>query len=227
MDMVIRNPSCCTSIEEVCERQSTYMAYHAHQRGISRRSTISRLWWTQEHPEECEERRRKILIHGRKRASLFCILHKSPNPVLALDGRFGTLGSSLLVVNTSQTGRLEEQTGVLAFLQHMAQVTSVRRISVVLDILSAGRVGESVLELRAGCGRSSALDAVDGVCVALEDARDGGLGVVAGGEFAAGGLDGCDGFGAGAADDDFDGGGEFLGAAGEQLDAVFDAVDAA
>jgi hypothetical protein len=109
----------------------------------------------------------------------------------------------------------------------MAQVTSVRRISVVLDILSAGRVGQSVLELGAGCGRSSALDAVNGICVALEDARDGGFGVVAGGEFAAGGLDGLDGGRTGAADDDFDGGGEFFGAAGEQLDAVFDAVDAA
>jgi hypothetical protein len=204
------------------------MAYHARQRGILVVPPCLVFCEHRNSLEECEKRREKILIHGKMKHPCF-VLHaqKSPNPVLALDSRFSTLGSSLLVVNTSQTGRLEEQTGVLALLQHMAQVTSVRGISVVLDILSAGRVGESVLELRAGCGRSSALDAVDGVCVALEDARDGGLGVVAGGEFAAGGLDGCDGFGAGAADDDFDGGGEFLGAAGEQLDAVFDAVDAA
>jgi hypothetical protein len=167
----------------------------------------------------------KILIHGKSIPVV--VLHKSPNPVLALDGRFGTLGSNLLVVHTTLARCLEEQTGTLALLQHMAQVTSVRRISVVLNVLSAGRVGKSVLEVGTGCKGSSALNAVNGICVALEDARDGGLGVVASSELAASGLDGGDGRGTGAADDDFDGGGEFLGAAGEQLDAVLDAVDAA
>ena len=173
-----------------------------------------------------------MLIHGKKKKSipvvLVIVLHKElPNPVLALDGRFGTLGSNLFVIHTTLTRCLEEQTGALALLQQMAQVTSVRRVSVVLDILSASRVGKPVLEIRTGCSGSSTLNAVNGICVALEDASDGGLGVVASSEFSACGLDGSNGRGTGAADDDFDGRGEFFGAAGEQLDAVFDAVDAA
>ena len=139
-----------------------------------------------------------MLIHGKQLSIpcfVKCITQESPNPVLALGDTLGTtLCRSLLVVvaNTALPRSLEEQTGTLALLQQMAQVTSVRRVSVVLNVLSAGRVGKPVLEVRAGCGRSSALDAVDGVGVALEDAPDGGFGVVASDELSAGGLDGSD-----------------------------------
>lgn len=155
------------------------------------------------------------------------ILHKSPNPVLALDDRFGALGSDLLVVDAALTRSLEEQTGALAFLQRVAHVTSVCGISVVFNVLSAGRIGQSVLELGAGCGRGSALYTVDGVCLAPQDARDGRLGVVAGSDLAASGLDGLDGRSTGATDDDFDGSCELLGATGEQLDTILDTVNAA
>lgn len=101
------------------------------------------------------------------------------------------------------------------------------RVSVVFNVLSAGRIGQSVLEFGAGCGRRSALDAVDGVCLAPKDARDGRLGVVAGNDLAAGGFDGLDGCSTGAADDDFDGSCELLGATGEQLDTILDTVNAA
>lgn len=121
------------------------------------------------------------------------ILHKSPDPVLALDDRFGAFGSNLLVVDTTLTRSLEEQTGALAFLQCVAHVASVCRISVVFNVLSAGRVGQSVLELGAGCERRGTLDAVDGVCLAPQNARDGRLGVVAGSDLAASGFDGLDG----------------------------------
>lgn len=131
------------------------------------------------------------------------------------------------MIDTTLPRSLEEQTGTLALLQHVAQVTSMRRISVVFDVLSAGRVGKSVLELGTGCGRFSALDAVNGVGFASSHARDGGLGVVASGDLSAGGFDGGDCGGRGAADDNVDGGGELFGATGEELDAVLDAVDAA
>lgn len=109
----------------------------------------------------------------------------------------------------------------------MAQVSPVRGIPVVFDILSARRIRQPVLESRARCRGRGTLDAVDGVGLALEHACDGWFGVVAGGDFAAGGFDGGDCRGRGAADDNVDGSGEGLGAASEQLDAVFGAVDAA
>lgn len=56
---------------------------------------------------------------------------------------------------------------------------------------------------------------------------DGVFGVVSRGDGAAERFDRSDGARRGAGDDDVDGCGEELGAAGEELDAVFDAVDGA
>jgi hypothetical protein len=69
---------------------------------------------TQWPPEERSNEKRKILIHGNLHPCF--VIHKSPNPVLALDSRLVTLGSNLLLINTTQTRCLEEQTRVLAFL---------------------------------------------------------------------------------------------------------------
>jgi hypothetical protein len=62
---------------------------------------------------------------------------------------------------------------------------------------------------------------------ALTDLSDGHFGVVPCCHCSAHFFDGGDGGAGGARDDDVDCGGELVGAAGEQFDAVFDAVDGA
>ena len=126
----------------------------------------------------------------------------------------------------------------------MAQIAPVLRVTVVLQVLPARRVWQPVLEPHApdalhwvrahphGKGRLS-----DGVLVplkgdvrvglALPDAVDGVLGVEACGDGAAEGLDSGNGGLRGTGDNNIDGGCEGGGAAGEQFDAVFDAVHGA
>lgn len=163
-----------------------------------------------------------------------------PDPVLAPDNGLATLCGNLFSANSSLARGFEEQRRTVAFLDQVAHVTPVGRVTVVLNVLSAGRIGKSVFV--AGCGRGGfgmlfhalgllALHTVDGVCLALEDTRDGRAGVVAGCDGATSFLDCGNGGGAGAAYDNVDGVGKsgfgVCSAAGEQLDTVLDAVEAA
>ena len=126
----------------------------------------------------------------------------------------------------------------------MAQIASILWVAVVLQVLPARRIWQPVLEPHApdalhrvrahlhGEGRLSdgvlvPLEGDVGVGLALPDAVDGVPGVEARGDGAAEGLDGGNGGLRGTGDDDVDGGCEGGGAAGEQFDAVFDAVHGA
>jgi hypothetical protein len=56
---------------------------------------------------------------------------------------------TLLLPVLRLTRRLEEQTGALSLLDHVAKVTPVRRVAVVLDVLPARSIRQSVLVFRA------------------------------------------------------------------------------
>lgn len=113
----------------------------------------------------------------------------------------------------------------------MAQIAPMRGIAVILEVLPARGIGQSVLELLLqrylGVCDRLALQTVDWIRQALQDTADGRLGVVAGRDGAAGFLDCLDCGGTGARHDDVDGGAEGDGAAGKQLHTIFDAVHAA
>lgn len=101
----------------------------------------------------------------------------------------------------------------------------MRGIPVVLDILSACGIGQSVFVLcRLGFVVEAVgefgLQTVGWMALALEDAPHGVVCVVTGCDGAAGGFDGCNGGGGGTADSDIDWAGEGGGAASEQLDAA-------
>lgn len=121
----------------------------------------------------------------------------------------------------------------MALLYEMAQVTPVGRITVVLNILSACRIRKSVLVLRGilffGTLRLLGLQTEDWISLALENARNGGLGVVACGNGTTSLFDSGDGSGRCAAYDDIDGCGKggLFSATGEQFYAVLYTVETA
>jgi hypothetical protein len=165
-----------------------------------------------------------------------------PHPVLRLGNTLATLPSNLPPVHATHARRLEEQRRPMALLDHMRQITPVRRIAVVLQILSASRIRQPKRVLlplnnqRLGSGFRAllpfrrhldpALQRVDRVHGVAHDLADGEGRVEARGDGAAQLLDGRDGFGAGARDDDVDRGLQLFFAAREEFDAVFDAVHA-
>lgn len=131
----------------------------------------------------------------------------------------------------------------MTLLHQMAQVASMRRVTVILQILSARRVRQPIpklLPLLTHSLRHSlcaldlqrrhlypALQAVHRIHLTAHDLLDGEFGVVPRRDCAAELFHGVDGFGACAGYDDVNRCGELFFAASEELHAVFDAVDAA
>jgi len=173
---------------------------------------------------------------------------KLPHLVLSLDNSLPTLSRVLPRINSALPRRLEEQTRSLALGDQIAQITPMRRVTVILEILPARRIRQSVPEsllrerserghdvdiARLLCRRTrffferkdAALQAFERMTVAFEHALDRWACVVARRNGAASCFDGGDGGRRGPAYNDVDWCGESHGAAGEQFDAVFDAVD--
>ena len=137
------------------------------------------------------------------------------------------------------------QTGRLPLTNRMSQIPPHGRIPIILQILSARRIGQSILE-------PHPLNPLDGVAahaylvqrrivqrlgippqtdewrrLPLLDPMDGVFGVESGCDGATEGFHGGDGGGRGARYDDVDRGGQLVCAAGQELDAVLGAVDGA
>lgn len=139
------------------------------------------------------------------------------------------LRQNLLLLRTSSRlpllGRPEEQTRTLHRLQQMRQIPPMRRITIILNIPTTSRIRQPVLQpqtlhnTRLGdiLGRTLRLQQLLGPALSrprqrdervrlhAEDVADGGAGVEAGRQGAAGGFDGGDGGGGGARDDKVDG----------------------
>ena len=134
----------------------------------------------------------------------------SPDPVLRLR-RTRLLLIHILLLRPRCPWHLEEQARALAFTQQMVQISSMRRIPIVLYILPTSRIGEPIRILlrlqrrslrglsRRGIKRwNGSLQRDDGIDQAAQHALDRGRGVEARGDGAAGTFDGGDGGGGGA-----------------------------
>lgn len=180
----------------------------------------------------------------RARQFAFTMLYKYlhlPYPVIGASLCLGGLARHPLHILLSSSWCFEEQTGSVSVCYKMAEITTVSRVAVVLEILSASWIGrpETVLLwilclefctlLCALCGcrdRSSLrLEAVDGVHVALHDLLDGEVGVIAREHGSTQLLHCTNGFRACARDHNIDGCFQLLLSSCEQLDAIFHAVE--